>query len=176
MDILKHLAALGAKSSPVDPQVAICPVETVEARLSISLPPALKVILDHYKNSITFEKEMLFRPIASSGWEGSDGALDLITIYGLSYDDQGLLKQNSVYESQVPPSCIVFAESSGGNQICLDRHSGQVLFWDHETDGHNDPVSLISSSFDDFIAQLYAGDDTIGSLDGIIASKSYLDF
>jgi SMI1-KNR4 cell-wall len=176
MDILKHLTTLGAKSRPIAPEGAAYTIETVEDRLLISLPSALKEILARYGSGIIFEKGVLFRPITSSGWEGSDGALDVIAIYGLSYDEQGLLKQNSIYESQVPPSCIVFAESSGGNQICLDRDSGHVLFWDHEADGRDDPISLISSSFDSFIAQLYAGEDTLGSLDGIVASKSFLDF
>jgi hypothetical protein len=176
MDVLGHLEALGAKPWIIDQDAVIERTSEIEAALQVVLPSSYSRVLEKYGTSITFDNEVLFKPEELSGWEGKDGTLDLVGLYGLARDDRGLSTANAAYGSQIPSTCIVIGESSGGNQLCLDRQSLGILFWDHEAESEGRSTYLVSNSFEDFINRLQRGDNQVGSTEGIIADESFLDF
>lgn len=175
-DIFERFAALKASPWITDDLADSEALASVEERLGIALPPALKAVLEHYGAAITFGTEVHFRPDTPSGWEDKEGSLSISTLYGIRNDDWSIVKRNVDYDDQVPENCIVIGESPGGNQICIDRDSGSILFWDHESNVQEASSSIISESFDSFIERLYPVDDAARLPTGVITSKSYLNF
>ncbi len=67
-----------------------------------------------------------------------------------------ILQQMELFEGRIPAGFVPIAHDSYGNQIILGVKgslSGQVLFWDHETEGFEKPMNVyhnttkLSSSF-----------------------------
>lgn len=167
MNVLEKLSELQARRFDVEASKEMSTVADVERALEAQLPDGLKAALSHYCYAIDFDVTVSFRPIEPSGWERQDGAIDFNMIYGLAHDDWAILKMNETFAAQIPASCIVIGACSGGNQICLEKESGRILFWDHESSGAG--VSLAANSFDDFMDSLFVVDDSLDdSDDGII--------
>ena len=74
------------------------------------------------------------------------------------YDD--IIKVNSIMKSEglVPEECLVFADDSAGNPICMKtggENQESIFFCDHELENTNDGYLLMRDSFDEFIEKLY---------------------
>ena len=78
-----------------------------------------------------------------------------------SYDD--IIKVNYIMKSEglVPEECLVFADDSAGNPICMKtggENQESIFFCDHELENTNDGyllMSKVADSFDEFIETLY---------------------
>ncbi len=160
MDVLRRLEELGARGFAADGSHSLQDIELVEQRLDTKLPRALKVALKHFGAPICFDKEVELRPLERSGWESEDGSLDINIVYGPVEGSCGILSINDDLSSQVPRNCVVIAGSSGGNQICIDRETDTVLFWDHEAVDDARSTFLVAKDFSEFLKSLYVVDDT----------------
>lgn len=174
MNVLEKLAELQARPRDIQGTKDAAAIEDVERSLKATLPEGLRSALTRFSHAIDFNTVVLFKPIECSGWEDRDGALDLLALYGLNADDWSILEMNETYAGRLPANCIAIGESSGGNQICLERGTDRVYFWDHESSSIG--RYLIANSFDDFVDSLYEGDNSIEGPSGIIEGESYLDF
>lgn len=64
-------------------------------------------------------------------------------------------------EGLVPEECLVFADDSAGNPICMKtggENQESIFFCDHELENTNDGyllMSKVADSFDEFIKKLY---------------------
>lgn len=175
MDVLKKLASL--RPIPIEPGrlVSDDDMTLVERTLDIVFPDSLKAALAAYTGGIQFEAEVLFKPLKPSGWEGSEGELDLNVIYGVPDNDRGLISVNEMLAHQLPSNLVAIGESSGGNQVCIERQSGAITFWDHEARPDDESEFPVSDTFDSFVEHLYVGADDPIDTTGI-RSTSFLDF
>ena len=71
-------------------------------------------------------------------------------------------KKNSTdIRGLVPEECLVFADDSAGNPICMKtggENQESIFFCDHELENTNDGyllMSKVADSFDEFIEKLY---------------------
>lgn len=66
-------------------------------------------------------------------------------------------------DERLPDRIVPFARDAGDNQICFDfreKNSISVLFWDYGSPKNNGmDLSLIASSFDDFLDMLFEYED-----------------
>ena len=78
-----------------------------------------------------------------------------------SYDD--IIKVNSIMkpEGLVPEECLVFADDSAGNPICMKtggENQERIFLCDHELENANNGyllMSKVADSFNEFIEKLY---------------------
>ncbi|GAA4805545.1 SMI1/KNR4 family protein [Lysobacter hankyongensis] len=148
-----------------------------ERDLDIELPQSLRQILLQYAAPVVFAHGARFRPDTLCGVEGRDGHLTLLTLYGPGAGDSGLLAMNRMYSDQVPPLMAVIGESPGGNQLCIERTSGRIYFWNHEAEHDEAALTAVAESFDAFRERLVADEGiSEGTTPKIDESKSFLDF
>lgn len=178
MDELEKFSSLRARQRCSYSESDIESLSVVESKLSVDLPRELRSLLSTYQCSIIFDSMVWFRPKQLTGLEDVDGSLDLEMIYGLVKGCSGLLEQNGSYSDQVPSNCIVVGASSGGDQICLDRHSSAILFWHHEAQTDEESLFVIADSFLEFVGLLFSKDD--GDISepnsDIVESGTFLNF
>lgn len=74
-----------------------------------------------------------------------------------------LISYYNTYKNRIPKSYFPIAKDPGGNLILIEiDHDGSgIYFWDHENESEDgdppgmDNIYLVSSSFDEFINNLY---------------------
>lgn len=148
-----------------------------ERELDIELPESLREILLQYGAPVVFANGARFRPDSLCGLEGRDGYLTLLTLYGPGAGDSGLLAMNRSYSDQIPPLMAVIGELPGGNQLCFERTSGRIYFWNHEAEHDEVSLTAVSESFGAFRGRLVADESfSEGTALKIDESKSFLDF
>lgn len=176
MDVQSNLASL--KAIPWTPPGGAQPerIEDIEARWGVTLPGGLKALLQAQPLPIAFDAMIRFVPAAANPWAGRDGKLGLDLLYGAVGGDYGLNRINETFLDNIPGHCFVIGASGGGNQICLDRKTGALLFWDHEALTDAESLFRIADGFDAFVALLEAEEDAALDTSGIVESESWLDF
>lgn len=87
------------------------------------------------------------------------GYVDVVIIYGISEDSNNIYLANKMYRDQIGKEFYVFGESSGGDQFCIDRQTGEIYYWYHEAKSHDLSMFRIATSLPDFIGQLVPDDD-----------------
>ncbi|MBC8029830.1 MAG: SMI1/KNR4 family protein [Pyrinomonadaceae bacterium] len=152
-------------------------VVSFERRISYTLPEELRQILVHFGAAVIFQKDVKFKPNERTFLEDSDGYHALEILYGTAQDSNGLENKNATYQDQVPSGLIVLGESPGGNQVCLDKSTGRVIFWHHEAVADEESVFEIANDFGDFINRLQVDNiHPASEPDGIVKEKSFLNF
>lgn len=152
-------------------------LKAVELDLNFSIPEPLREILIYFRGAIVFENEVRFRPVQTTGLEDTDGCHGLELLYGVSSNTNGFREKNLTYKSQLPDGLVAFAESAGGNLICLERFTGRVIFWHHEATSIEKSTFEIAQNINNFFDGLSvaAGPAEIKSKN-IIQGKSFLEF
>jgi len=151
-------------------------IEVFENKHTIELPSSLKELLHKFQGAIVFDKGAKFKSECSSGREDDDGYLSLEMLYGGHLKgDNSLEEVNARLSDELGSDLVVVGDSTGGDQICINRKNGTVIFWMHDTPPLNAEV-LISKSFDDFIESLEPDECENDSGREVIESESFLDF
>jgi hypothetical protein len=149
----------------------------VEMELDFSIPDPLREILVYFGGAIVFENEVRFRPLQTTGLEDTDGCHGLELLYGVPSNTNGFREKNATYRPQLPDGLVAFAESAGGNLICLERLTVRVIFWHHEATSIEKSTFVIAQSVNDFFDGLSVADGhTEVKSSNIIQGKSFLDF
>ncbi len=155
-EIMKALDAelYGSKSKSPDKDL-----KNVILSLSFDFPIELKELLLEFNGAIFFNNGAKFKPEGKCNLASKDGYLSLNTIYGIADNDNGILRVNHSYDDQIPDLIIIIAESDGGNQICIERNTGIILFWNHEGIPNVDELFNIAPSFAEFLQKIEVEDD-----------------
>lgn len=158
----------------VNPNAELIEVET---ELNFSIPEPLREILVYFGGALIFEDEVRFKPTQTTGLEDTDGCHGLELLYGIPRNTNGIREKNFNYKFQLPDGLVAFAESAGGNVICIEKLAGRVVFWHHEAISIEKSIFEISQNINDFFNDLSVASGPIEreSLN-IIPGKSFLDF
>lgn len=149
----------------------------VERDLNFSIPEPLREILIYFGGAIIFENEVMFRPMQTTGLEDAGGFHGLEVIYGVSKSANGLREKNVTYRLQLPQGLVPFAESAGGNIICIEKLTGRVIFWHHEASSTEKSTFEIARNLNVFFNLLAVGErPSMATLRNIVKGKSFLDF
>jgi hypothetical protein len=159
----------GAASTNVAEDLA-----AVQRALSVTLPAELVELLVTTGSALMFDEGARFKPDEPSGIEDDEGFQGFSMIYGLADDEYGLREINETYRDQFPCELVAIGEAPGGNQICLDPESGQVVFWNHEAETDDASLSLIANDLASFLARLEPDNPPMTDDDGVVSCK--LDF
>ena len=153
--------------------------EEMKNELSYSPSPVHKTILLDWPGTIVFGRGAIFKPAESSPVDPESGFQSLEVLYGLADDQNNIIRKNRVFHDQVSDSrYIAIGDAPGGNQICVDRKTGKVLFWYHEAPDEDNSLFEIAQSFEEFFKSLQPDEDSRGveSISGKIdESNSWLD-
>ena len=103
-------------------------IKEVETTLKAKLPNTYKLILNNFNGSIVFDNGAKYKAKIKSPMADSLGFQDLEVIYGVLESDNDLIAKNIMFYKQLPLSVITIGEASGGDQICMNRESGHILF------------------------------------------------
>ena len=146
---------LGAKRLFDDPEPA--PDPDLLEFLDIELPEHLLTLLLEIRGAVFFGKQALFKPLEPCGAEDEKGYASIDLLFGWSKGTYGLKELNRPRD-WFPDNLVAIADTLGGDRICLDRDTMEVVRWDHEGD-EEDAVTLIAHDFDSFIASLKTGEE-----------------
>lgn len=128
-------------------------VDIVEKALGLSLPLAIKDILQAYDGAMVFEKNVSF-PADDSSFADSEGMIDLEAIYGRGDGCWGIVSANKRYFDQLPKNSLAIGEVAGSNIIGIDLETGRVFLWLHDSPDIHHPAEEIFPSIDEFIESL----------------------
>ena len=86
-------------------------------------------------------------------WLGAGADFEIRHFFGRSAEPwQDLAAVNDFYDGRLAPGHLAVADADGGNLVCMDRVSGHIFYWDHETHDRGDdpdadepPLELASS-------------------------------
>lgn len=132
----------------------------LETRLKMKLPNDYKKFLLQNNGGIPIPN--VFDFIDGDGQNSNS----LVHYFYAVYNDNGHDNLENNYnffksERRIPSNILPIAEDPFGNMICISVSGddyGKVYFWDHELEGQSesyDNISLIASSFDEFINNLH---------------------
>ncbi|WP_025122862.1 MULTISPECIES: SMI1/KNR4 family protein [unclassified Serratia (in: enterobacteria)] len=159
------------------------PGEQVDSSQSIDLNDVFSEdylsLLKKYNGGVFFENGAKYS-INNSIPNISLGYIDVIFLYGLSDDDNGLLYRISMYSSNIPSGYYPLGESSGGDQVCINIKTGEIYFWWHEAPTDPESLYFLSKNIESFIDRLTPiegyEEDLDNTIDKIDTSKTWLGF
>jgi len=152
-------------------------LSSFEKQFSCVLPRNLWDIMVYFGAAILFEGDARFKTTLIPSHNHTYHSLDIL--YGTTRDANGIIEVNTVYKAQFPDEVVAIGASLGGNQVCLHKQTGEVLFWDHEAAFDQDSFSHISHNFDEWLSEIEVKRDTGANgntNNDVIAEKSFLDF
>jgi hypothetical protein len=178
LNILESIrSVLGAKAFGKVSNQPQSDLEATERELSVSLPGELREVLVSFGAAVVFEKGAMFKPNQPTSMEDSEGLLSLDVLYGVASGDHGLRKQNATFRDQIGPALVAIGDAGGGDQVCLEKTSGRILFWYHEANTDEESLFEIAPDFVSFMQRLEPeSDDSESAYRHIVKSESYLDF
>lgn len=143
------------------------------------LPKKYLNLLNKYNGGVFFENGAKYT-INNSIPNISLGYIDVIFLYGLSDADNGLFYRINMHSSNIPSEYYPLGESSGGNQICINKNTGEIYFWWHEAPTDPECLYFLSKNIESFIDGLTPIKDSEEEPDNIIdkvdTSKTWLGF
>lgn len=139
-----------------------------------TLQSELASILENFSGGIVFESGAKFKSPLKLPKSDKQGFVDLVILYGTAEDSNNIFLANKMYQSQIGKDFYVFGESSGGDQFCINRQSGEVFYWHHEAKTYDLSMFKIASSISDFIEHLVPDNEDSGRGSGIISA--HFDF
>ena len=113
-------------SRAIDPEKALASAEKI---LGITLPSALRAITLRMKGATVFDIDVSFTPSEPIPLQDEIGEIGCELIYGIAEDPNGIQAKFKIYEPQLPDDLVAFGECAGGNLICLDKKTSNVVFW-----------------------------------------------
>ena len=141
---------LGARRLHDDPEPE--PDADLREFLGIELPESLMSILLEIRGAVFLYNQALFKPLEPCGTEDKRGYDSIDLFFGWSKGTYGL-KENNRPRDWFPDNLVAIGDTPGGDRICLDKETMEVVRWDHEGD-EEDAITLIAHDFDSFIASL----------------------
>ncbi|MDQ0244738.1 hypothetical protein J2S09_002309 [Bacillus fengqiuensis] len=129
-------------------------IETIEVEYKVEFPEDFKLFLLQYGTCTFNEDDIYYRSIEKNPWTPDDGFESVEIFYGLDKDEYDIRQMIQRYSEYIPGNLIPFAESPGGNQICIavnGNEKGKIYFWDHENRNGQKDLFLVAESFSDFI-------------------------
>lgn len=152
-------------------------IEIVEERLNIELPLEYKNILEYFNgNALSFEKGARYIPDVRPSIVDNEGYLGLDFLYGVVANNANIVFQNENYKEQLPSNLITIGEVLSGDQICIDKEDGSVVYWWHEALTSDEETYKIAVDFTEFINKLEEEATKPLGKSEVIESESYLDF
>lgn len=139
----------------IDPRpVATEAVDRLELRLGVQLPGAFRTLLTKVSNGGAVE------PLAMV----SDLRVGVVAVLGAERSDGLDIEERivQVSDDRLSGGLIPIIDAEGGNLVCLSTRSsdfGTVWFWDHERASEGAAVSLLATSFEEFVDELTPLDD-----------------
>lgn len=133
-------------------------------------------ILKQYNNySVSFEKGAIFiidgdryPPICDT-----DRSISLDLLYGLKNDENSIAERNNHLTKVYPEldDYIFIGESSGGDQICLKKKTGEIYYFYHEAEYEYEELYFLTSNFSIFVERLLieSEDKNSDPLKGVIS-------
>lgn len=181
--MLKKLELFGAKPTSLPSDELIKSFNKLEASMG-PIPESYRAYLLHFGVYILFDVNVVFKALQPSPWSDEQENDTLESLYGLaeSGKEYTVFEMADTYRNDFHDQWLPIGVSSGDNQICLclkGSMSGEIWFWDHESDPiFNDSAVIsgltkIANSFDEFVDMLTVQDDKIDA-SGVI--KIDLDF
>lgn len=151
-----------------------CTASLRDLKKLIPVPISYSKMLASVGGAIVFDRGAKIKSIETSPLDDRNGYQSIELIYGLGSGRHSILHQKNVYEGELPPFFVPIGEASGGNLICVGK-SGSVHLWDHESAG-NGGVWRIADTIEEFFERIEPDEQDDEGIDGIIHSKSSLDF
>ncbi len=139
----------------------------IQKSLSVVFPKELNELLLEFKGAIGFERGLKFRMDGECNLADSKGLIGISLLYGINDDDFGILSVNKMYGDQIPDSVVIIGDSNGGNQICIEKSTGRILFWNHEGVPNVDELFNIAPSFGEFLQKLEIDEDDEVNIDDV---------
>lgn len=149
---------------------------SIEKKLGINLPPALRAIIVRMKGATVFDIDVSFIPREPIPLQDAIGEIGFELIYGVAADTNGIQEKFIVYEQQLPDDLVAFGECAGGNLICLDKKTSNVVFWLHDASSEEQSVFLVADTAEEFFCKLHPTAGHAPTSEQVIKSESYLDF
>lgn len=183
-----RLSVLGAKLLGQPPMNRMDALVKAEKLVGFEFWGIHRDILIEYGTAITFENDVVFRPLTKTPLDRKDGSHSLEILYGLGDENNSIPIVYQDYLGGMPCSVCPIGSLPGGNQLCLCHaglHEGKVFLWDHENeleiqnDEHEDfkNMYLVAESFEDFFKGLEVrAEPPPKKRLGIIWEESSLDF
>lgn len=112
-----------------------------------------------------------------------DGKSSLHHVYGFfnSPDYKSMYSNYDSLKFRIGPEFVPFADDPGGNQICISVNKdtyGYIYYWEHELEGSNNSLVLISKSFNSFVNSLegesFSTLDSLLNADDVDGLKRYI--
>jgi hypothetical protein len=130
----------------------------VEKQLGITLPEPYRRFLVRHNGGRPRPGTFQFGPV-SEPYSGSVVDWFLAVYEGEHNNFEHYFHTYKLNERRLPENLVPIAHDPGGNLICISvsgKDVGAVYFWDHEREEGppGEAVSLIATSFDDFLAGL----------------------
>ena len=124
------------------PPVTTDQVTALSERLG-GLPAALRDLIAQHNVAVPARPRSL----------GAGEDFEVRHFFGRSAEPwQDLAAVNDFYDGRLAPGHLAVADADGGNLVCMDRVSGHIFYWDHETHDRGDdpdadepPLELASS-------------------------------
>lgn len=171
---LSRLKELGIEIGGLSPQgpndatepsptpMGLAELSALERRLGVTLPQA-------YRDFLLQVGGVLFHSTNVSPIEirAQFGNVEHVCVLFGSEADRGALLENMEdYQGRIPKNPIPIGSDPYGNLHCLGvrgKELGKIYFWDHEGPGKTEQdwknVTLVASSFEDFIDRLVKADE-----------------
>ncbi len=131
--------------------------DVVEQRIGSKLPDIYVDLLAPDYHAVMFKEGVRIRPIASNPLSAQSGFQSVLTLFGLSEGDHGIVANYQRLQGRLESQFIPIAEDGLGNLFMFDCTTLNVVFWHHECiEGENSEqaYSLVSEDVASFIAGL----------------------
>ena len=150
------IASFHPKKSKVSPKGKI---EDFEKKYQIELQPDYRQFVSRYCPAV-FKKPAFYSPLEKSPKTPEDALEEITVFYGLSADENNLIRIKEAYANRMPDFLIPIADTPDGDQVCLcvkGDCKDNVYLWDHDCESkspNDEPYEnlyLIANTFSDFI-------------------------
>lgn len=152
-EISRKLTELGYHTFSKMHQTIDEPPSAELRRLGVDLPDDYAAFLAEFPEAGVFDREVGFRGLKPTPWEGRDGVAILEMLYGRCdrYKSRDVISVRDQYLDEFGASYLAIGEVTGANQVCLccaGKNKGRIYVWDHEHFGR--PAGAFYPAFDDF--------------------------
>jgi hypothetical protein len=160
---------LGARSISVEQDLL-----AAEKTLGINFIEEHQKILMRFEGAVLFDNRIGILASERVPVGDEDGTVFLNVLFGVAKDPNGLRENYDVYIDQLPENLVPFGGSSGGNLFCLDRMTGSVAFWVHDSLPQEKETFLVADSMSKFLDELRIIPEDTSFDDEVVWSTPFL--
>ncbi|WP_394197477.1 SMI1/KNR4 family protein [Litoreibacter albidus] len=143
--------------SLLDHDALLLPLDQVVTRLGVRIPSEYLRLIAPENRAVMFDKSTEIRPLIPNPLTSKTGFQSVLTLFGLSDGDHGILKNFERLNGRIESNYVPIGEDGLGNLYMLDSKTKQIVFWHHECpDGENSPTAFTLVS-----------DDVVGFISGL---------